>query len=250
MAIEVKCSGCDRVLSVKDEFAGKRGSCPHCKQKIQVPSPSEPNDTPDSKEDFLAPTEKQLAYAEKIGVDIPDGVDRRELSKLIAVVSRDGPSPERKAKHMREMGVDIPEGASSIQINAIFDQVLDIEAKITPHIQNQILSRMEECGELLEHASDEQLLEQLLDRGREFLILLLDNDKYRHRENTPMRGKLWWSCGFEDDGKYVLMRVGTDWSQSRMEEYLEECEGKPYSIELDAREFDPEFEGYYDPEKE
>lgn len=37
MAIEFVCSSCGRVLKLRDEAAGKRGRCPHCKAVITVP---------------------------------------------------------------------------------------------------------------------------------------------------------------------------------------------------------------------
>lgn len=39
MAIEFTCSGCARRLSVPDEFAGKKASCPACQQVLVVPPP-------------------------------------------------------------------------------------------------------------------------------------------------------------------------------------------------------------------
>ena len=35
--MRVNCSACGQVLQVKDEMAGKRGKCPHCKQFMTVP---------------------------------------------------------------------------------------------------------------------------------------------------------------------------------------------------------------------
>ena len=35
--IAFTCPSCSKKLSVKDEFAGKRGTCPHCKQAVVVP---------------------------------------------------------------------------------------------------------------------------------------------------------------------------------------------------------------------
>ena len=36
--ISFSCPCCGRTLSVKDEFAGKNGDCPHCKQRMKVPN--------------------------------------------------------------------------------------------------------------------------------------------------------------------------------------------------------------------
>ena len=41
MAITFNCS-CGRVITVKDEYAGKMGKCPACKQVVQVPMPEAP----------------------------------------------------------------------------------------------------------------------------------------------------------------------------------------------------------------
>ena len=64
------CPSCSKNLSVKDEFAGKRGACPHCKKPVVVPvleptvAGRQPDDTPSSpavdaaKLDFLGPARK------------------------------------------------------------------------------------------------------------------------------------------------------------------------------------------------
>ncbi len=36
--ISFPCPACNHKLSVKDEFAGKRGTCPHCKKPMLVPA--------------------------------------------------------------------------------------------------------------------------------------------------------------------------------------------------------------------
>ena len=38
--IRFSCSHCGKSISVKDEYAGKRGKCPTCKQPVSVPSAS------------------------------------------------------------------------------------------------------------------------------------------------------------------------------------------------------------------
>ena len=38
MAISVTCSGCDRTMKVKDDFAGQRALCPFCKAEVRVPT--------------------------------------------------------------------------------------------------------------------------------------------------------------------------------------------------------------------
>lgn len=38
MTIRVKCDGCGSVLKIKDELAGKGGSCPKCKAEFKIPA--------------------------------------------------------------------------------------------------------------------------------------------------------------------------------------------------------------------
>src|SRR5262245_9756867 len=68
MTIRFKCPNakCQKVLTVKDELAGKRARCPICKQSVNIPAPfSAPADL----EDFAAaafaedPAEKKAAAA-------------------------------------------------------------------------------------------------------------------------------------------------------------------------------------------
>jgi len=43
--IKFNCPKCKTKISVKDEYAGKRGRCPECKSAIQVPKPYVPDDS-------------------------------------------------------------------------------------------------------------------------------------------------------------------------------------------------------------
>ena len=45
MAIAVTCSGCNRTMNVKDDFAGRRALCPFCKAEVQVPGREQPRET-------------------------------------------------------------------------------------------------------------------------------------------------------------------------------------------------------------
>lgn len=38
MGIRFNCPACDRALNIKEELAGKRGICPYCKGKIEIPT--------------------------------------------------------------------------------------------------------------------------------------------------------------------------------------------------------------------
>jgi hypothetical protein len=42
MSIKFLCPSCKKVVSVKDEYAGKKGKCPHCGNVLTVPAPTRP----------------------------------------------------------------------------------------------------------------------------------------------------------------------------------------------------------------
>jgi phage FluMu protein Com len=41
MAIEFHCTHCGKLVRTSSEHAGKRGRCPHCKNSVYIPTPSE-----------------------------------------------------------------------------------------------------------------------------------------------------------------------------------------------------------------
>lgn len=41
MAIQFHCEHCGKVVKTGDEHAGKRGRCPHCKNSVYIPTPSD-----------------------------------------------------------------------------------------------------------------------------------------------------------------------------------------------------------------
>jgi hypothetical protein len=41
MAIEFQCHHCGNKVKTSEEHAGKRGRCPHCKNSVYIPTPSE-----------------------------------------------------------------------------------------------------------------------------------------------------------------------------------------------------------------
>src|SRR5690349_2294966 len=46
MPIQFLCPHCKKAVKVKDEFAGKKGKCPHCTKFVTVPAPAKPSSTP------------------------------------------------------------------------------------------------------------------------------------------------------------------------------------------------------------
>lgn len=83
MAIRFECPHCGRSIKVPDEFAGKRGKCPHCKQVVIAPAPKEPEP--------LAPREVGGA-APRVP---PSGASKPETKESRPPRRADQPAPSR-----------------------------------------------------------------------------------------------------------------------------------------------------------
>lgn len=203
MPIRITCPGCGKDLNVSDKFAGKSGSCPHCKQRVDVPASVAPQDSDSSgtyiwnHEDVpagsesLSPTEKQLAYAEKLGLRVPEGIERKALSALIDQAQHDRPATPKQIEFLRRLGLTAPDGIKSGEISLLLDAALDVEAKVAVAVQSRLQKEWEQAGMLTEKASVEQLLDEISNRGRPWCILLLDDDSFRYKKIRPSRP----SCG-------------------------------------------------------
>ena len=56
MTIRLKCPGCNNVLTVKDEMAGRVGKCPACQTAIKVPQPTAAASAPPAQQAPARPT--------------------------------------------------------------------------------------------------------------------------------------------------------------------------------------------------
>jgi hypothetical protein len=83
MSIRFLCPHCKKVVSVKDEFAGKKGKCPFCAKVVSVPSPA-PRPSPSAVKSAEAPPPKQ-------SVPAPPPIDAEaEAAALLAGEPNDG----------------------------------------------------------------------------------------------------------------------------------------------------------------
>lgn len=218
---------------VKDSFAGKKGLCPTCKAAITVP---ELLPVPEP-EPFLAPTDKQLAYAQVLGISIPEGVSRKQLSQMIGDAKDGAPASESQKSYLRDMGLTFPEDIKSNQISMLIDAATDIRGQVAAGVIPRYEQQLKEAGMLVEHLSDEQLLYALRDRGKDFFVFLLDNDEFRYK-SLPISGQLRWSDSLNlEDVKYMLIKLAGHWAVDLdLEAYTDEFDGRPPNIEFTADE--------------
>lgn len=244
MAIEFNCGHCNRILKLKDKCAGLTGECPYCKGVITVPavvptSPPPPADIivdGEPAKDFKPPTEKQLDYARNLGINVPDGIDRRQLSQLIDDAKDNLPATEKQKQFLRELGVSFSEDIRTNQISMLIDAAIDIRDQVQHAVQTQFEQQMKDAGQLMEHATVEQLLQELSNREKPCVMLVLDNDEFRYEENVPMSGQLLWNDFLsKEDVQYIVSVLMVGWAKDfDMRAYSDEFDGTPPSLKLSA----------------
>ena len=106
-------------------MAGQRGLCPFCNAEVEVPAAVASQTTPKPaaavevpklappkteiskvkkphEEEVKPPTEKQLDYAHNLGIHVPDGISRRELSHLIDEAVDDSPASDGQKEFLTQ----------------------------------------------------------------------------------------------------------------------------------------------------
>ena len=235
MSIPFECPHCKRSMKVKDEMKGKSGRCPFCKEAVVV---SESTD-----EELEAapkkPTKKQLGFAEKLGIEIPDGIDRNELSKRIGEATSKKWPTKKQVDFLESLGLPAPDGITRTEMSELLDKAIAIRDAVQVKVQREVEEQFAECGMLIDTASENQLLRQLEERGRFFVALILDNDEFRYDEKAVVTGRLTWDSGLtESDAKYFLKALTDNWVQGFDEhEYLiEEYDGRGLQFEINIEQ--------------
>ena len=77
--IQIMCGSCNAELKAKPEWAGKRAKCAKCGATIEIPAPVQPK----VQDDAPPATDRQKEYAKSLGIDFPDNINRKDISKLI-----------------------------------------------------------------------------------------------------------------------------------------------------------------------
>src|SRR5215207_3082637 len=91
---------------------------------------------------------------------------------------------------------------------------------------------------LIEGASDEDLLYELSNRGKDFFAFILDDDEFRYQENRPMKGQLRWSDSLnKTDVQYIIASMAVGWAKDLdMNAYSDDFDGSPPELEFSANE--------------
>ncbi|QDV74576.1 hypothetical protein [Botrimarina mediterranea] len=243
MAIEVECENCQKVLLLKDACAGKTGKCPYCKKAITVPAPNPAKPTAvDQKE----PTDKQIAYAQSLGVIVPSGIRRAELSELIDEAKNQLPATENQKVMLRDLGVSFPDDIRSSQISMLIDACFDIQGQMASRAPQRHEEQLRQADMLIDSATDIQLLQELSNRGRLFFTFIMDDDEFRYQEGLPIEGRITWTDSLnEADVKYVISRLAADWCRDHdMKIYSDEFDGNPPELKYVAGELDTQGTAY------
>jgi hypothetical protein len=225
-------------MKVKDSLAGQRGLCPYCHSEVLVQTaeqvadllfneiPIEPENP--AKPEIKPPTEKQLAFARNLGVKIPVGVNRKELGRLIDEALDDAPATPGQIEFLEDLGIKCPPNIRSKQMSLLLDTALGLEAQVQEGVQRKLTQQWKDAGFLTYEATDEQLMKELLSRGRCFFMFVLKDDEFRYDENKPMQGELLWTENLnEGDVRWAIMMLNKEWNKKfDIQKYADDYDGK------------------------
>ena len=216
MAIAVVCDHCGRAIKLKDSCAGSTGQCPFCNQQITVPK-SNNNDKPATavsvatsarESNRIEPTQKQLDFAESLGISIPKDISRGDLSRLIDERLENAPATESQKDFLRELGVSFPESIMTKQAGLLLDAAMDLRGQLQKTVsqeQEDYLMSLKEEVALTQHATEDQLLEELRNRGTRFAILMVD-DAADDADEGAVKGRLFWTDDLsKEDVVYLVV---------------------------------------------
>ena len=112
MAIRVKCPECQKIVKGGDDWAGRSGKCPNCGRILQFP-PADP------------PTERQLNYAKKLGINVTTDMSKADVSAAIAQVELENPSLARQRQHVNESRYKKTHGPELVEAEKKWQKLAD-----------------------------------------------------------------------------------------------------------------------------
>lgn len=147
------CPKCAAKLKAKVSQVGRELNCPGCKSSIKVPNDAKQRtQAPDRQKQFVAPTAKQIEFATELGVQIPEDVDRRALSKMI-----DGALMKTEMRRYDLLNAN--------------DQK---ENQIRDELRNEVLAEVDEEDPRVSIASVERMIQSLDERQIGAIVILYD----------------------------------------------------------------------------
>src|SRR5438105_3529941 len=92
MPIKIKCPSCQKLLSVKESMAGKRGACPVCKYMLTIPALTGPGSAPPERPPAPLMSRAFAPPPAKAPEPAPSAEElERQAAALLNDVNKDGP---------------------------------------------------------------------------------------------------------------------------------------------------------------
>lgn len=154
MTIAFECTACKSRLNAKPKLAGRTLACPKCSEQLTVPQPKslEGQPLPISTDASPLATEKQKAFATELGIEFPEGIDRRMISKMIdeALVKQEDARFER------------------------LNLLRDGEDRVRDELRNEIMGECDEEDPRVSVATTEQILDALAKRDIGVILITFE----------------------------------------------------------------------------
>lgn len=124
----------------------------------------------------------------------------------------------------------------------LLDAATEIRDQVSAGVVKQYEQQMLACGQLIENASEDELLLELSNRGRLFIHVALESDEYRYGDH-PISCSLKLPEGLsDDDAKYILGMTSLGWARNlSLQDYSSEFDGLTPDVCIRAQKLgDPE----------
>src|SRR5690606_38685999 len=100
---------------------------------------------------------------------------------------------------LQELGITIPPNLRVNQASLLLDTALNLRDQVAEGVIKQYEEQIKQTGEYLEHATVEQLLHEIGNKGKPFFAFILEDDEFHYQENGLMKGRLTWTDSMTED---------------------------------------------------
>jgi len=84
MVVVFSCESCHSQLRAKESLIGRQFNCPKCSARVVVPDKGPSNQaSPSAEKRVPAATDTQKDFARSLGLEFPEHIDRKSISKMI-----------------------------------------------------------------------------------------------------------------------------------------------------------------------